>query len=186
MDRREPDATLTTDEVNAQITAANPGSFFALPNLNSIGVMDLTRAVQNYTEAAIRAKSAYAQGFFFEVINLRVQHIEMWLRILVVHEHGSGYVITPNDKRTFGQIIEECVSVLPSALVDRLRAFNRSRIAAVHKYLLGGTDYVALKIACDDSAGIDGEVYSFVVGRVGRPIASVQGNIGEFVVYIVP
>jgi len=95
---------------------------------------------------------------------------------------GGGYIIPPGDKRTFGQVIEECAPVLPPDVLDRLRHFNRSRIEAVHKYLLGGTDYATLKQACDDSTGIDAAVYDFVIAKVGRPVASAQGQIGEFIV----
>jgi hypothetical protein len=174
--------TFTTAEVNDEIAAAPPGTFVALPDLTALGITDVPRAVQNFVEGSARAKAAMSQGFFIEVINLRVQHAELWLRVLLVHAKGEGYAIPPDDKRTFGQVIEECASALPQPLLDRLKDFNRSRIEAVHKYLLGGTDYAALKQACDDSQGIDKEVYDMVIAKVGRPITSTQGRVGEFVV----
>jgi len=174
--------TLTDADLNAEIAAAPPGTFVALTNLKNLGILDVPRAVNNYIEGAARAKAAMAHGFFIEVINLCVQHAELLLRILVVHEKGNGYVIPAGDKRTFGQIIEECSGTMPTALVDRLRDFNRSRIEAVHKYLLGGTDYAALKQACSKSKGLDRDVYEYVIAKVGRPITSVHGVPGEIVV----
>jgi len=181
MPDQDPD-TFSTAEVNDEIAAAPPGTFLALPDLTALGIVDVPRAFQNFAEGAARSKAALSQGFFIEVLNLRVQHTELWLRVLLVHTKGGGYVIPANDKRTFGQVIEECASALPQTLLDRLRLFNRSRIEAVHKYLLGGTDYAALKQACDDSNGIDKLVYDLVIARVGRPITSMQGRVGEFVV----
>ena len=142
----------------------------------------MRQAFQNFVEGSGRAKAAYAQGFYIEVINLRVQHTEFWLRILLVHGKGAGFVIPPDDRRTFGEVIESCAKALPGALLARLRAFNRVRIEAVHKYLLGATDYGALKQACDDSVGIDKDVYDLVLTTVGRPVTTVDGRIGEVVV----
>jgi hypothetical protein len=174
--------TFTNADVNDEIASAPQGTFVALPDLTALGITDVSRAFKNYAEGSERARAALSQGFFIEVINLRVQHTEFWLRVLLVHAKGSGYVIPPNDKRTFGQVIEECASALPQLLIDRLRKFNRSRIEAVHKYLLGGTDYPALKQACDDSEGLDKEVYDMVISKVGRPITSIQGRVGELIV----
>lgn len=50
---------------------------------------------------------------------------------------------------------------------ERLKEFNKHRINAIHKYLLGGTDYDELKAVCEESAGLDGEVGKYVRDTVG-------------------
>lgn len=172
----------TNAEMNAMIASSAPGSFVALPDLTKIGVIDVAQSSKNFVEGSARSRNALAQGFYIEVINLRVQHTECWLRILYVHSRGEGVVIAPDDRRTFGQVIGDCASLLPPDLLDRLRSFNKSRTEAVHKYLLGGTDYNKLKAACDSSTGLDGIVYNLVLDTVGRPVTSIEGRIGEFVV----
>lgn len=176
--------SLTTADVNREISNAPAGTMLALPDMTRIGITDVPRAVQNYLEGAERSKHALSQGCFIEVINLRVQHSELWLRLLLVHSRGSGFVIPAGDKRTFGQVIEDCKSLLPIDLYERLRLFNTVRIEAVHKYLLGATDYGALSQACTDFQGLDRKIYNFVVKTVGRPVTSAQGRAGEIIVQL--
>ncbi len=172
----------STDDVNADIASASEGTFVALPDLTAIGITDMPRACQNYVEGFERAKKAMSVGCYMEVIDLRVQHVDMWLRLLLVYSAGAVRIIPPDDKRTFGTVIEECSRRLPPDLLNRLRKFNQTRIEAVHKYLLGGTDYEALKVACDESRGLDTLVYNFVIRAVGKPISSAEGRIGELIV----
>jgi hypothetical protein len=72
---------LTDTEMNELMTLSPPGTFVKAPNLIELGVVDIARAIRNFQEGSVRSKHAMEQGCFIEVINLRVQHAEFWLRI---------------------------------------------------------------------------------------------------------
>ena len=140
--------------------------------MKKLGVVDIEKAVQNFEEGPARAMHAMKNGCYMEVISLRLQHAEFWLRMFWVAKNGSGKIFDPKDRRMFGGIIKDCAKLgFRQDLVDRLKRFNEGRIDAIHKYLLGATDYGELQKVCDDSTGLDGEVGEYVRREVGLPIA---------------
>jgi hypothetical protein len=66
-------------------------------------------------------------------------------------------------------------------LIEELQEFNKKRIDAVHKYLLGVTDYEALREACDLFLGLDSKVREFVISSIGVPVESAEDFIGNVV-----
>jgi hypothetical protein len=85
----------------------------------------------------------------------------------------EGKVFDPDDKRTFGMIINDCKNLgFDSPLIDRLKSFNDHRVNAIHKYLLGGTDYEELRTVCEASTGLDKEVGEYVWKEIGVVISS--------------
>src|SRR5829696_10393145 len=64
-------------------------------------------------------------------------------------ENGGGSLFAADDKRTFGQIIADCERIgFDTELVRLMRAFNLHRTRAVHKFILGATDYEHLRVTC--------------------------------------
>ena len=75
-----------------------------------------------------------------------------------------------NDKRPFGVILNECKkSGLDSDIAARLERFNQNRVEAIHKYLLGVTNYDAMRNACMENTGLDAEVGEWVRKQIGVP-----------------
>lgn len=72
--------TLTDAEMQELVRLRPPGAFKTGPNLLTLGVVNLEQAFLNYKEGAARSKHAYDSGCFIEVISLRLQHIDFWLR----------------------------------------------------------------------------------------------------------
>lgn len=108
---------------------------------------------------------------YMEVISLRLQHSEFWLRLYYVAKNQKGRIFESSDKKTFGVIINDCKKIgFRKDLIDRLEDFNKQRINAIHKYLLGGTDYDELKKVCFRSNGLDKEVGKYVRNDIGIPI----------------
>ncbi|MEH2011965.1 hypothetical protein [Nostoc sp.] len=159
---------LTDAEINELETLSPPGTFVKGPNFTSLGIVDVQRAFRNLQEGGVRCKHAMEQGCFIEVITLRVQHTELWLRMYWVIKNKKGKIFSSKDKRTFGQIIKECNALgLDPNLVTRLCDFNQARVDAVHKYILGETDYESLKEICILFQGLDKEVGDYVRGSLG-------------------
>lgn len=182
--------TLTDAEMEELIKLRPTGTFKSLPNIKTLGVVDVQRAFHNFEEGPQRVKNALENECYIEVISLRLQHAEFWLRTLWVAKNGKGKIFEPTDKRTFGAIIGDCKVYLPSDLTTQLENFNQNRIDAIHKYLLGATDYNELRKVCDDSTGLDNRVGKYVRTEIGIVIQSILtgtdltanfggGNLGE-------
>lgn len=172
LDELKKKDTLTDAEMQELIKLSPSGTFKSGPNVKKLGVVDIEKAFQNFEEGPDRAMHAMKNGCYMEVISLRLQHAEFWLRMFWVVKNSSGKIFDPNDRRMFGGIIEDCAKLgFRQDLVARLKKFNRDRINAIHKYLLGATDYGELQKVCDDSTGLDGEVGEYVRREVGLPIA---------------
>lgn len=164
--------TLTDDEMNELIRLSPSGSFKSVPNLKAMGVVDVARAFENLKEGPGQSKHALENECYLEVISLRLQHIELWLRMFWVTRNKKGKIFDPNDKRTFGMIINDCANLgFRPDLVVRMKEFNAHRVNAIHKYLLGATDYSELREACEDHTGLDMEVGDYVRNQVGIVIS---------------
>jgi hypothetical protein len=159
---------LNDAEMNELILLSPAGTFKSLPNALDIGIVDLEKSWTNYIEGASRSQHAYASGCYIEVISLRLQHLDYWLRNYWVSRNKKGKIFDPDDKRTFGAILSDCEKLgFEKSLVDRMKLFNASRVDAIHKYLLGAIHYDELKVACDEHKGLDAEVAKYVRDQVG-------------------
>jgi hypothetical protein len=166
---REKD-TLTNDEMEELVRLSPPGTFHTLPNLLTLGVVDLAQFTANMREGPDRSRVALAHGCYLEVLSLRLQHMDFWLRAFWVAKNPRRKVFEADDKRTFGTLITDCERLgVEPGLVARMRQFNADRVDGIHKYLLGVTSYEALKETCLASQGLDGEVRAYVCGQAGVP-----------------
>jgi hypothetical protein len=160
--------TLTDAEMQELMRLSPHGTFKTLPNLLTLGVVDLNQAFLNYKEGASRSKHAYDAGCFIEVISLRLQHIDFWLRSFWVARNRKGQIFDTTDKRTFGALVADCEKLdFDPSLVQRMRSFNVSRVDSIHKYLLGAIRYDDLKPICDEHTGLDADVGSYVREQIG-------------------
>jgi hypothetical protein len=160
--------TLTDEEMKELIPLSPSGTFKTGPNLIAMGVVNVDMAFGNFKEGPDRTKHALEQGCYLEVISLRLQHAELWLRMFWVAKNQQGRIFEPDDRRTFGAIINDCSNLgFRQDLITRLREFNQHRINTIHKYLLGATGYAELRLVCETSTGLDGEVGEYVRNEVG-------------------
>ncbi len=160
--------TLTDAEMQELVRLRPFGTFKTPPNLLTLGVVDLDQAFLNYKEGASRSKHAYNAGCFIEVISLRLQHIDFWLRSFWVARNHKGKIFDATDKRTFGVLVTDCEKLgFDASLVQRMRSFNVSRVESIHKYLLGAIRYDDLKPVCDAHQGLDADVGNYVREQIG-------------------
>ncbi len=162
---------LTAAEWQELVDLSDPGEILSLPNLRLIGTGDIDRAIMNLGEIVERIKRAIGQGCYLEVISLRLQQMEFWLRLFYVAANKKGEIIAPDDKRTFGQIVTDCARLgFEPAIVIRPREFNKHRIDAIHKYVLGATDYNELQRVCEKFTGLPDQVCAYVGRKIGLPV----------------
>lgn len=163
--------TLTNEEMQELVRLSPLETFKTVPNMLTLGVSDIERAFENFREGPARSRHALEHRCYLEVISLRLQHAEFWLRMFWVARNRGGRIFEPDDRRTFGVIISDCSNLgFRPDLVVRLREFNQHRVNSIHKYLLGATDYEELRNVCEASTGLDGEVGEYVRKEIGIPI----------------
>jgi len=91
-----------------ELIRLNPsGTFKTGPNLITMGVVDVGKAFNNSKEGPSRARHAFEEGCYLEVISLRLQHAEFWLRMFWVAKNRRGSIFAQNDRRAFGVIIKD-------------------------------------------------------------------------------
>lgn len=66
---------------NKMLQLAPPDTFTALPNARQLGVSDCKQFRLNLNELHMRHADAMRLECWVEVITLRMQHIELWLRM---------------------------------------------------------------------------------------------------------
>jgi hypothetical protein len=163
---------LTDAELNELMELSPAGSFKTAPNLLTIGVNNVAAFVENLNVGGIMSIKAFEQGFYIETISLRLQHIEIYLRMFYVFKNKKGKLIDADtDKRTFGNFINDCKTLgFDNELLEELKEFNDFRIKAIHKYILGEISYGDLKDVCIQTKGLDARVREYVLNEVGITI----------------
>ncbi len=162
---------LSDEEMRELIALSNPGEVISLPSFDSIGLLNFDKAFKNLNEIMERADRAETLGFFVEAISLQLQHTEFWLRMFWVAKNPKGRIFAPGDKSTFGQVVEKCAKLnFEPGLTEELRRFNQHRTDAIHKLLLGGTDYDELGEVCQKYRDLPRQVGQHVRGLVGIPL----------------
>lgn len=126
---------------------------------------EVERSMENRAELSNRIKTARAQNFLIEVISLRIQYMDIWLRIyfenVPPHEHVR--------QQEFGRLLRQCFDLgLEKNLYDAILKFNKDRVKAIHGYLLGLTSYSALEEVVKESDGLSERLAEFVVINSGE------------------
>lgn len=135
---------------------------------SGLGIVSVQQAVANIAELMTRAERAFELGCYIETMSLRLQHMELWLRIFWIARNGTGRLFEPDDRRTFGQIIADCETVgFDTDLVRLMRAFNLHRTRVIHKFILGATDYEHLRVICARYVALPAQVGEFTRRTLG-------------------
>src|SRR5687767_1500150 len=142
---------------------------FKVFHAEGIGVEDkIKQHFANFEELAHRIKTAEAAGCLIEVISLRLQVIDYWLRIYFVH-HAAG----EHRRKKFGALLKQCKALgLADAFYRKLLEFNAFRIKAVHGFVVGATGYSELAAAAQASRNLLIETVEFVVRNSGEPVSN--------------
>jgi len=133
-----------------------------ISSLSALAVQIVKQAISNVGELIARAERAYELGCYIEAMSLRLQQMELWLRLFQLAKDGGGRLFAADDKRTFGQIIADCERFgFDTELVGLMRAFNLHRTRAIHKFILGAIDYEHLRVICARYSALPVQVGAF-------------------------
>lgn len=127
---------------------------------------EVEQSIQNKDELALRIRQARASNCLIEVVSLRLQYMDIWLRIY--------YENTPHQeerKQMFGPLLKQCLHQgLDKSLYDRIFKFNKDRVDAIHGYLVGKMKYDDLTTVVAESDGLSEELAEFVLMNSGEPV----------------
>lgn len=120
---------------------------------------EVEQSMANREDLAVRVRHARESNCLMEVISLRLQYMDIWLRVY--------YENTPHTEpreREFGRLLKQCFKQgLPKGLYDKLHHFNGDRVKAIHGYLVGLIAYDQLATVVLESDGLSEELTEFVL-----------------------
>lgn len=145
---------------------------------------NVEQAMANREELEGKINHARAAGCLIEVISLRMQYLDGFLR-MYFDNTSKGDV----RQREFGRLLRQCFQLgLEKSLYDRLGTFNKARVDAIHGYLTGAMIYSKLADVLENSDGICEHLVEFVLlncGEVVTPEFERQhSNRGDRIVHL--
>jgi hypothetical protein len=127
---------------------------------------EVERSMENRAELSKRIQIAREHNCLIEVISLRIQYMDLWLRIYfenVPHENDR--------QQEFGKLLRQCFDLkLEKVLYDTILKFNKDRVKAIHGYLIGLTSYTELENVVKESDGLSERLAEFVLTNSGEVV----------------
>lgn len=129
---------------------------------------EVEQAMANQAELANRIRHAKQSNCLIEVISLRLQYMDIWLRVYFEN--------TPHQEarqQKFGRLLKQCLQLgLDKGLYDRIHRFNKDRVRAIHGYLVGVMRYEDLSVVVAESDGLSEKLVEFVLLNCGEPVTT--------------
>jgi hypothetical protein len=127
---------------------------------------EVEQSMANRADLAIRVRHAKEQNCLLEVISLRIQYMDIWLRVYFENTPHTG----PRE-REFGRVLRQCFDLgLDKDLYNRSVRFNKDRVKAIHGYLLGLIAYDRLREVVAESDGLAEALTEFVLLNSGEVV----------------
>jgi len=127
---------------------------------------EVEQAMANLAELAQRIRHARLANCLIEVISLRLQYMDIWLRVYFEN--------TPHQEarqQEFGRLLKQCFQQgLEKDLYDKIHKFNKDRVKAIHGYLVGVMKYDDLAPVVAESDGLSEALAEFVLVNSGEPV----------------
>lgn len=154
----------STAQLIDAIKSSPPGTFklFRATEENP----EVEQSIANRQDLALRVRHARDSGCLIEVISLRLQYMDIWLRVY--------YENTPHSEkreREFGRLLKQCLKQgLRKDLFEKIHQFNRDRVKAIHGYLVGLIAYDQLDNVIKESDGLSEDLTEFVLLNSGEAV----------------
>ena len=172
-----------TNEMMRVIATAPPGTFKVYRGRGT-GVEEYIHAhMSNLGGITERIQQAYRAGCLIEVVSLRLQVIDYWLRIFFANKAPAG----ERRQREFGRLLGQCKDLgLDLSLFTRLKNFNDHRIRAIHGYVIGHTTYENLEPVVRESRSLSTDLIIFVLENCGSVITALGGTfeVGDMILNV--
>jgi hypothetical protein len=162
--------------------ATSPYGTFKLFRGEGAGIDEtIEQHMKNHEIFGLRIKHAKDVGCWIEVISIRLQVIDYWLRVYFVNKAPVGYI----RRKEFGRLLNQCREFgLGINLFNKLRVFSENRINAIHGFIVGRTDYENLKDVVFESESLISETIIRVLENSGVVITNLDGqyHVGDMIV----
>lgn len=153
-----------TGSLIAAIRAAPEGTFKLYRTTEE--QPEVEQAMENLAELANRVRHAKSSNCLIEVVSLRLQYMDIWLR--VYFENTSHHEVRQQE---FGRLLKQCLNLgLDKDLYDRIYRFNKDRVKAIHGYLVGVMRYEDLSTVVAESDGLSEVLAEFVLVNSGETV----------------
>lgn len=173
----------TNDEIAHAVSSAPMGTY-KLYHGTGTGVENNILTHQgNMREIGYRINYAKSVNCQIEVISIRLQIIDYWLRIFFVNKAND----TEQREREFGRLLQQCNRLgLSDELFTELQVFNKHRINTIHGYVVGFTSYEELVKIASNSESLSAKVITFVLLNCGEVITKFDGyfNVGDQIINV--
>jgi hypothetical protein len=154
-----------TRQLIEEINSSPPGTFKLFRATEE--QPEVEKSMNNMAELASRVAHARKANCLMEVISLRIQYLDLWLRIYFENRPH-------NEKKRdqeFGRLLKQCFKLgLDETLYDKIHKFNKDRVKAIHGYLIGVTTYEELNSVVAESEGLSEKLAEFVVCKSGETV----------------
>jgi hypothetical protein len=146
---------------------------------------EVEKSMKNMAELASRVAHARQANCLIEVISLRMQYQDLWLRIYFENRpHGAE-----KREQEFGRLLRQCFRLgLEKTLYDKIHKSNKDRVKAIHGYLIGVTTYEDLNSVVAESDGLSEKLAEFVLRNSGEVVTedfvNQHHNRGDLVYHI--
>jgi hypothetical protein len=129
---------------------------------------EVEQAMSNLAELTNRVRHARFSNCLIEVVSLRLQYMDIWLRV-----YFENTPHTEARQQEFGRLLKQCLQKgLDKSLYDRIQRFNKDRVKAIHGYLLGIMKYDELSVVVAQSDGLSEVLAEFVLLSCGEIVTT--------------
>jgi len=163
---------MNIDSLTIKNLTDNSSKIFKCKN---IGIEDINCFKHNYNEIInLRSNCAREHKFHLEFISLKIQLLDLWLRIFYINTKEESEPDIKPKYASLGSMIELCKRKLiilgKEELLIKLKEFNLGRRNAIHYYLLGRDSYDSLEKYIYNSTFILKDLIEFVYNSCGTSV----------------
>lgn len=125
---------------------------------------EVEQSIRNMSTVANKIALARSANCLIEVVSLRLQFMDVWLRIYFTNTEQIE-----RRERDFVKLLKQCFRAgLQKDIYDSILQFNKHRVEAIHGYLLGLTSYEVLSGVINESDGLAEQLAEFVLLNSGQ------------------
>lgn len=147
-----------------------PEGTFKIYMADGVGTEEnISQHLENIRVVAEKIKHAAQSRCFIEVISLRLQVIDFWLRIYFYNVPNNA----ENREREFGRLLKQCYRhKLEKNLYDELVLFNRHRVDAIHGFMIGTIAYEKIQEVATEADHLLRKTVVYVINNSGMNVTS--------------
>lgn len=178
---------MSSDNINKEIantvSSTPPGTYKLYLGTDTGVDNNIKTHLENMAEIGKRINHAIEVNCHIEVISLRIQIIDFWLRVFFVNRASYD----EQRGKEFGKLLKQCNRLgLDNELFQELQEFNKLRIKAIHGYVVGATYYEELIKVSYSSKMLATKVVTFVLLNCGKVISEFDGSghVGDMIINV--